>query len=209
MARPNISIASLAGHKFAAEENSMDALMMASLLEAAGLRIDQVVKVPITSSQGVEYYKKGLVDVVITAEPLASQIKALGGHVIFDSSAVPDRIIDVIAVRADSLDAHAKALQHLVNMQFAALELFRKSPEQALPLIAPRLQIAPAEVAASFAGLRLPDRTLNQAMLRKDGVLAKNLPALQSILLNAKLLSKPLDTNALLDDRFVRQAKTE
>lgn len=205
LARPGISMSSLAGRKIAAEDNSVGALMMASLLEAAGLRVNQVVKVPITQSRTVEYYQKGLADVVVTAEPWVSQIKALGGQTIFDSSAVPDRILDVIAVRADALDTHADALQHLVAMQFAALDLFHKHPEQASPHMASRLQIAPEEVPATFAGLKLPDRSQNQAMLQKGGSLAKSLPALQSILLNARLLREPVNTDALLDDRFVRQ----
>lgn len=205
LARPNISMANLVGRKIAAEDNSVGALMMASLLEASGVHIDQVIKVPITQSRATEFYQKGLADVVVTAEPWASQIRALGGHTIFDSSAVPDRILDVIAVRADVLDAHTDALQHVVTMQFAALELFRKQPEKASMLMAPRLQIAPTEVAASFAGLKLPDILLNQSMLQKNGVLAKNLPVLQSILLSAGLLRRPIDTTSMLDDRFVRR----
>jgi NitT/TauT family transport system substrate-binding protein len=205
LARPGISLSNLAGRRIAAEDNSVGALMMASLLEAAGLRVEQVNKVAITQARAAEYYRKGLADVVVTAEPWAGQIKALGGRLIFDSSSVPDRIVDVVAVRADKLDTHAEALQHLVAMQFAALELFMKQPGQATPLMAPRLQIQPEEVVASFAGLRLPDRTQNQAMLQRDGAMAVNLPLLQSILLKAKLLSKPVDTATLLDDRFVRR----
>jgi NitT/TauT family transport system substrate-binding protein len=205
LARPGISLSNLAGRRIAAEDNSVGALMMASLLEAAGLRVEQVNKVAITQARAAEYYRKGLADVVVTAEPWAGQIKALGGRLIFDSSSVPDRIVDVVAVRADKLDTHAEALQHLVAMQFAALELFMKQPGQAAPLMAPRLQIQPEEVVASFAGLRLPDRTQNQAMLQRDGAMAVNLPLLQAILLKAKLLPNPVDTAKLLDDRFVRR----
>lgn len=204
MARPGITMSGLAGRRIAAEDNSVGALMMASLLEAARLRADQVVKVPITQSRAVEFFQKGLADVVVTAEPWAGQIKALGGHALFDSSAVPDRIVDVLAVRADALDTHAEALRHLVAMQFEALELFRRHPEQAAAHLAPRLQLAPAEVVNAFGGLKLPDRLQNQAMLLPGGSLAKNLPVLQSILLNAKLLPTAVDSAALLDDRFVK-----
>lgn len=204
LARPGISMSNLAGHKIAAEDNSVGALMMASLLEASGLRVDQVVKVPITQSRAVEIYQKGLAEVLVTAEPWASQIKALGGHTIFDSTAVPDRIVDVIAVRADALETHANSLRHLVAMQFSALDYFRKHPDQASVYMAPRLQIAAGDVVASFGGLKLPDRTQNQEMIRKNGSLYRNLPLLQSILLNAKLLRKSVDVHALLDDRFIR-----
>lgn len=205
LARPGITLAGLAGRKIAAEDNSVGALMMASLLEVAGLRVEQIVKVPTTQARAVEYFQKGLADVVVTAEPWASQIKALGGQTIFDSSAVPDRIVDVLAVRADALDKYAAALRHLVGMQFEALELFRRDPEQASRHLAGRLQIAPTEVAAAFTGLKLPNRTDNQAMLRPGGSLAKNVPLLHTILLHAQLLPGPVDTRALLDDRFVRR----
>lgn len=139
LARPGVTLSSLAGRRIAAENNSVGALMMASMLEATGLRVEQVVKVPITQARALEYYKKGLADVVVTAEPWAGQIKALGGKTIFDSAAVPDRIVDLVAVRADKLESHAIALQHLVDMQFVALNVLRQHPERAAPLMAPRL----------------------------------------------------------------------
>lgn len=204
LARPGISLDSLAGRRIAAEDNSVGALMMASLLEKASLRADQVVKVPITQARAAEVYQKGLADLVVTAEPWVSQIKAKGGRTIFDSSSVPDRIVDVLAVRADALNTHDDALNHLVAMQFKALKLLHEHPEQASPHLAPRLQVAPDQVVVSFEGLKLPDAAQNREMLRPGGSLAKNLPLLQSILLGAKLLSKPVDTGTLLDDRFVR-----
>ena len=205
LARPGITLANLATRRIAAEDNSVGALMLAALLDAAGLRVDQIVKVPTTQARAAEFYKKGNADVFVTAEPWAGQIKALGGKTIFDSSSVPDRILDVIAVRADMLEPYAEAIGHLVHMQFKALDLFRHDFEGASPLIAARLQIASTEVPKSFDGLGLPDRAQNQAMLRSDGSLHKNLPVLQSVLLNAKLLPHPVDVATLLDDRFVRE----
>ncbi len=204
LARPGVSLARLAGRRIAVEDASVGALMMASLLEKAGLRPDQVIKIPTTQSRALEVYQKGLADVVVTAEPWAGQIKAKGGRTIFDSSAVPDRIVDVLAVRADVMGTHADAIQHLVATHFKALKLWRENPEQAAPLVAPRLQVAPDQVLASFEGLNLPDAAQNQALLRPGGGLSNVLPRLQSILLDAKLLSKPVDTGALLDDQFVR-----
>lgn len=206
LARPGIQLSGLRGKKIAAENNSVGALMLASLLEATGLSVEQIVKVPITQARALEYYRKGLADAVVTAEPWAGQIKALGGQAIFDSSSVPERIVDVVAVRSDKLDSHAESLQHLVDMQFVALDYFLKQPEQAAPLLAPRLQIKAEEVRGAFEGLRLPDRTQNQALLQPDGTLARNLPSLQSILLNARLLRSEVNLTQLLDDRFVRKA---
>ena len=207
LARPGISLATLAGRRIAAEDNSVGALMIASLLEAAGLRADQVIKVSITQARAADAYQKGLADVVVTAEPWISQIRAQGGRTIFDSRAVPDRIVDVLAVREDALRTHGDALHHLVAMQFKALRLLRDHPEEAAPHLAPRLQVAPDKVVASFEGLKLPGAAQNQAMLRTGGSLALSLPRLQSILLEAKLLSKPVDTGTLLDDRFVRMGE--
>jgi len=209
LAKPGITMENLAKARVAAEDNSVGALMMASLLEAAKLSINQVVKVPITQSRATEFYQKGLTDVVITAEPWASQIKALGGHTIFDSTSVPDRIVDVIAVRAELLETYAPAIQHLVDAQFIGLDFFHTNTAQATPLLAPRLQLQPSEVVSSYDGLKLPDRKENQTMLKPQGTLAKNLPGLQSILLTAKLLPKVIDTKALLDDRFVKKGSAE
>lgn len=140
---------------------------------------------------------------MVTAEPWTAQIKALGGHTIFDSKSVPGRIVDVVAVRADAMEDYPEALRHLVATQFLALDLFRKQPEQSARLLSPRLQIAPSEITHAFDGLMLPDRHQNQTMLGQGGVISKNLSSLQTILLNAKLMTRALDLNNLLDDRFV------
>lgn len=205
LARPGISLSSLAGRRIAAEDNSVGALMMSSLLEKAGLRADQVVKVPITQARAAEVYQKGLADVVVTAEPWATQIQQKGGRTIFDSSSVPNRIVDVLAVRADAIKLHGDALHHLVAAQFRALMFWQEHPQQAASHLAPRLQVTSSQVMDAFKGLKLPNRAENQRILSPGGALSKNLPLLQSILLNAKLLSQPVDTDALLDDRFVRE----
>lgn len=204
LARPGITLANLAGRSIAAEDNSVGALMMASLLEKAGLRPDQVIKVPMTQARAAEAYKNKLADVVVTVEPWASQIKAQGGRTIFDSSAVPDRIVDVLAVRADLLSERSVALSHLVATHFKSLTHWREYPELAAPHLAPRLQLEPVQVAGAFSGLKLPDAAENRAMLGPGGSLEQTLPQLQSILLAANLLSKPVDSLNLLDDRFVR-----
>lgn len=60
-------------------------------------------------------WNTGLVDALVTYEPLAGQLREQGATVIFDSRQARNLIVDVLAVREDRLHwPHAGALRGLL-----------------------------------------------------------------------------------------------
>jgi len=201
--KPLPGLFALRGKRIAVEDSAAGALMLGALLQAAGLKVADVVKVPMTLDQSLAYFSQGRADAVVTAEPWAGQMQAAGGVRLFDSRAIPGRIVDVLAVQAKFLDVYQAALQQLVNAHFDAVRFMRDQPVQASRLMAPRLQIAEADVPAAFRGLALPGRQDNVVMLTPKGSFLTSVDALQGDMLRDGLLHKRLQPGDWVDSRFL------
>lgn len=203
LARPPLTLRQLEGRRIAVEDSAGGAIMLSALLAAAGLSIEQVNKVSYTLDRSVNFYREQRADFVITVEPWASHIERLGAQRIFDSRRIPNRIVDVLAVRADAMRSHAAALRRLIRAHFLALERWRLQPEAAAALMAPRLQMPASEVAAVFQGLQLPGLQDNRDWLRSDGRLSRVLEDLQRTMLKDALLKRRLSAADLADFSFL------
>ena len=203
LGRPGLSLSALAGKRIGAEDSAGGAVMLSALLKAAGLRVDQVRKVSITLDRSEEFYQRGLVDAVVTAEPWAARIERRGALRLFDSSAIPGRIVDVLAVRAEAMPMHEKALRQLVAGHFAALAHYRSQAEDASRRMAVRLQMPAQEVVAAFRGLALPDAAQNREMMRHGGSFERTLTGLQQLMVEATLLPRVQALGDIVDLRFL------
>jgi NitT/TauT family transport system substrate-binding protein len=207
MARGGIStLAELKGRRVGVEDSAMGAVMYDAVLRAAGLHLEDVVKVPITADQAVSVFRAEQVDAVIAFEPWVAQLESMGAVRLFDSARIPDRVVDVLAVKAEVIRRRAAAVQHLVNAHFAGLARFRADPGASAPLLAPRLQIEPSEVPAAFKGLRLPDAQGNREVLRDGGRFHLAVRSLQAVMIERRLLASGIPLDALVDTRFLPEA---
>lgn len=207
MARPGLrDPARMRGRRIGVEDSAGGAIMLGAFLQAAGLRPSDIVKVPMTLDQSVSVYRSAEVDAVVTAEPWISQLEAEGAVRIFDSRAIPGRIVDVMVARADAIQTHAEGFQHLVDAHTRALEAWRREPgpEQApARLMAPRLQIEPAEVPGVFRGLALPDRQEARGMLAPEGQITRTARELMTVMETEGLAVTPWSWADAVEPRFV------
>jgi len=162
LAKAPVTLQTLQGKRVAVEDGAMGAVMLSALLKAAGLKPDQIHKVPMTLDRSEALFRSPQVDVVVTAEPWAARLEKAGARRIFDSKAIPGRIVDVLAVRAIALQTFGPALRHLLAGHFVAQKIFHESLSRAAPLMAARLQTPAAEVASLYRGLQLPELAQNR-----------------------------------------------
>ena len=206
LGRPQVTLNNLAGKRVGVEDSAMGAVMLSALLSAAGLNIGQIRKVPVTLDRSEEYYGKGLVDAIVTAEPWAARLEKRGARRLFDTTAIPGRIVDVLAVRADMIDTQGEHLRQLIAGHFEARRHFILHPQDSAKRMAVRLQTPEEEVVASFKGLQLPDGGDNRKMLAPGGSFERVSLELQQVMVTAGLLSKVADLRELSDDRFLPQS---
>ena len=211
LARPSIkTLADIKGGRVGVEDGALGALMLYQVLQAAGLTIADIQPVSLPVDQQIAAWQQGKIDAAITYEPAASQIMELGANRLFDSSQVPDIIVDVLAIRSTVLDhAHETAVRHLVSAHLKGLKYLNTSVDDAAYQLAPRFKLPPEKVMSTFKGLVLPDTANNIRLL------AATRPALQAsakviadTLLKAGILHRPADLDGLLRPEFLPRRHT-
>ncbi|WP_322520303.1 ABC transporter substrate-binding protein [Guyparkeria halophila] len=167
MARPGIDrLEDLAGRRIGVEETAAGALMLRKSLEATGLTPEDVIRVPVIGSGQLSAYQEGAIDAVISYEPFASRLAALGATRLHDSSAFPGLIVDVLAVSDHAVNHQPRALTDLLTAYFESLAVIQSSPGRAHRLMAPRLGLTVEGTALAYEGIALLSLADNHAWLK-------------------------------------------
>ncbi|MGY0197194.1 ABC transporter substrate-binding protein [Leptothrix sp. BB-4] len=211
-ARRPMALAEIKGKRIAVETGATGALMLDGLLEAAGLDLAAIRTLPITLDRSAEAYQQGEADLVVSAQPWSSRIEAMGGVRLFDSRAIPNLIVDVLAVRREVLDPQAESLRQVVSALLGARQHQAAQPVDAAMRMAPRLQMAAADVPEVFMGLRIPGLAENRELLAPGGALQHSAADLMRRMQAHGLLrlgaagsrpGRPMTLGPLLDARFL------
>lgn len=206
LAKPGIdTLAQLKGKRIGVEHSGVGALLLYRALLDAALRLDEVKTVEVTFERHFQAWQSGELDALITFEPVAGRLQALGARRLFDSSWIPDTIFDVLAVMPATLDRHRDALQRLVKAHFRGLRNFRKNPHDTAFRMAQRFKLPPKEVIGAFRGLELPNESRNRKLLHGErSVIVKVSMELCDIMVQAGLLKNmQIDLSMLASADFI------
>lgn len=200
------SLKDLRGKRIGVETTAVGAYMLARALQQAGLKQDDVKVVGLGAHEHEASFRAGKIDAVVTFEPVRTRLLASGARLLFDSSRIPNEILDVIIVRRDYLKKHPAVVANFVRGWFRALSYMSERPSDAAEKMKGRLKLNAAEVLAVYRGLHLPDWEDNYLLLagERPEVLdaAKKI---QDVMLEYRLLLKRVDASKLIDREQVRK----
>jgi NitT/TauT family transport system substrate-binding protein len=196
-------LSQLAGLRVGVEDTATGALLLSGALKAAGLTLKQVQKVRVSLGESARALNADEVDVVVTAQPWAGMLEAKGAVRLFDSRQMPDTIIDVLAARAEVCERRGPALQLLLRAHFDALRHFQANPLAAAALMAPRLQVNPAEVPETLQGLVLPDAARNKQLLTQPEGVQAAATRLAQVMLDERLVARRPGLEHWIEPRFL------
>jgi NitT/TauT family transport system substrate-binding protein len=201
LARPDIlDPEHLKGKRIGVENTAVGAILLDAALTEAGLDAKAIKTVYLTADEQENAYLGGEVDGVVTFEPVKSRLMGRGARRVFDSSRIPGRIVDVLAVREDALADHSEHLTVLLRGYFRAFAYWRSHPEQAAALMAPRLAVPVPRVLESFGQLHLIDLEENRRLLAGlQAPLDTTARHLADFMAERRLLSVRLDFGRLAD----------
>lgn len=167
IANKNIkSIKELAGKRVAIEPSAFGAYFLSRAIDSSPeLSLNQLQIVPINIEKHHKTFLDNRVDAIATYEPEKTKILKQRGHVIFDSSRIPNEIIDVLVTRSSFAQKNPQALADLLDGYFKALEVLKKDSESAILEIAGYQGISAAEFKQSLTGIHIPDREENKKLL--------------------------------------------
>lgn len=210
LARPEIAdLPALKGKRIGVEQTGVGALMLDAALKQARLAAAEVKVISLTVDQHLDAFQSGAVDALVTFEPIAALVVAAGGRRLFDSSAIPGSIIDVLALSTKALEANPNTARQLVARYFQALAYLRQSSADAARRIAPRLGLTPAAVHAAYQKITLPDLTENRRLLSgSPSPLETTAAQLATLMLQKELLPRKTSVSGLIDARCLREAQS-
>lgn len=206
LAKPGInSLADLKGKRIGVEDGALGALMKYEVLQAAGLKAEQVQFIPLTTEHQLQAWHHNQIDAAITYEPNASHMLQEGGKCIFDSRQAPDLIYDVIAVHPNALDeAHSDALHHLVAAHLKALAHINSNPDDAAYRMAAHFGMPAEQVMTTFKGLLLPDLDNNYRLMSSNPPpLLKSAAVIAEVISQAGVLQKPADLRDIIRAEYL------
>lgn len=205
LARPDImALAGLRHKRIGVEQSAVGAVMLDAMLKAAGLTHRDITIVHATVDRHLELYRGGHVDALVTFQPIPRLLNAGEAITLYDSSQVPDRIIDVLAVRPAAIQRSPQALRALVAGHFQALALWQDAPARLAPLMAEHLGTEVVNVMSAFEGIVLPDASANQQWLAGTSPrLYTVAEELQQLMLSASLIAQPASLAGLVDSRLL------
>lgn len=194
----------LKGKRVGVESSAVGAYMLSRALELSGMKPDDIEMVSITVDAHEKTFLEGRVEAVATFDPVRSALVKKGGNVLFDSSRIPNEILDVLVVHNDVLKDREADIRGLIDMWFSTLDYIEKSPADAFAKMGALENISGAEFEAAVKLIRIPDKKENIKLLSgaRPGL---ETPAkkLSKTMLARKLLIRKVDAKKLLPEKLL------
>lgn len=203
--RPDItSLAQLKGARIGVESGSLGAYILLRVLDHAGLTLNDIVRVSADIPVQERMFTSGEVDAVITYDPIRTRLLATGARVLFDSSDIPDEIVDVLIVRENTAEQRSDEVEALVGGWLRALDYFNANQQDAAARMAPREQLTPDELLAALTLVRMPNRAQNVQMLSgADAPFERALATQRDTMARAGMLTQVPTISGIGEPRFV------
>ena len=161
--------------------------------------------VPVDATGQLAAFKAGVGDAVVTDEPTRSMLIARGARDIFNSSMMPNEVVDVLVVRESAVREREQALTHLTDAWFYALDYLLRHPVDAAARVAPREDLTADAYLASLKGVQILGREENQRWLTGEApLLDDHLASLADVMLRTGLLAAPVQTGSIAVGRFLQ-----
>ncbi len=138
------SLEELRGKRIAMANRTANNVIVEDALERVGIPLSDVelVRCEVNNLKGCVVSA----DAVTTFEPYVHKIRRLGGHILFDSRAIPEQITDVLVVFDDTVEVQPHAVARLLLGYFKAVTYVIDCPADAHRRMARWLQVEVGEM---------------------------------------------------------------
>ncbi len=196
------SFSELKGKVVGLESSALGAYMLTRALETFNMSLDDIRVKHLNVEEHDKAFVKNEVDAVVSFEPVKSRLKKSGGHILFDSSQIPNEIIDVLIVRQSYLENNNANVQQLINAWFTSLSYIEQYPEQAMKLLNMRMKLPASALIHTFDGLVLGNAAINIRLLQNKVEILSLSEKLMAVMLKKGLLQSSFEINILLSNKI-------
>ncbi len=166
LANPGItSMRDLKGKRVGVESGAVGAYVLSRALEVHGLSLDDIHVVSVLASEQPDAFGDNIIDAAVSFDPVRTKLVNEGKQQIFDSTEIPDEVIDVLVVHKEYASTYPKAVKVLIDGWFKALKFTAEKPDKAAEYSAIRHKITPDEFLKGQKLMRFPSREENLRLL--------------------------------------------
>ena len=202
------SMSDLKGRRIGVEAGALGAYVLTRAIEKTpGLSLSDLEIYPVTYKDHEEVFLSRAIDAVVTFEPVKSRLLEQGGSTLFDSSQIPNEILDVLVVRNEVARQYPEELRAIVAGWFAAMQFIKENPKVAFATMAGYEKISASLFESSYHSMRFPTLDENRRLLAQGnpGIL-DSVEQVKANLLKNKILIHPFPLAPLFSDRFLAKA---
>jgi NitT/TauT family transport system substrate-binding protein len=201
------SIAALRGRRVAVTFSTLGPYVLSRALEQHQLQLADVSLRNMPLAQMPSALRKGEVQAAVFFPPFSNYAARDGAsRLLFDSREIPGEVFDVLAVDPEYLQRHGSTITALIQAWNAAHQQARRTPEQALAVMASREGVSSEEFREAERGLVYFNLPQQVSMLQPAGLLARNLSRVRAVQQSLKLTS-PGALLPRVTPRFVEAAQ--
>lgn len=204
LAKPEIKqLSDIKGKRVSIVNIPLGLYMLNRLLDKAELQRNDVTVFPMSETKQLDFYQQGKADIIITFDPIKTKLKEAGMHVIFDSSMIPNEIVDLMVVHEDVYLTRREEICDIATQWNKVLDYITHNKQDAAQRISKRLGVNATEYDDIMSGILLGTPQINTLMLggNNPGIYE---PAhkLTAIMLKEKQLSKAVEIEPAIDTSF-------
>jgi NitT/TauT family transport system substrate-binding protein len=150
------SVADLAGRTVAVQSASTSQFLLANALQEAGLTLDDLQLLDMSSGDAGAAFVAGQVDAAVTWQPwLANARETEFGHLLLDTRETPGLIVDTVAFRPQYVAENPEAVAAFVRAYYRAVDEIEANPDEANAIMAESIGMETEDFVATLADLRL------------------------------------------------------
>lgn len=205
LANPGIDrVEDLQAKPVAVESSAVGMFVLKRALELHDMDMSDVQIVSTNAMEQASSFAKGKIVAAVSFDPYRTQLVKSGKQEIFNSTLIPNEIIDVLVVRRSYSEQYPDTVKQLVDAWFKALVYQAESPQKSAAYSLKRFDTTVEDYIASLERLRFSTKKDNRRLLDSN-----NSPLLEQqyrmieILHDLKLVKKTPTLQGHLNSRYI------
>lgn len=195
------SIEELKGKTVAATLGEVNHMLLITALLENGMTQDDIKFVNMNADDAGAAFVAGKVDAAVTWEPWVTKAKESGGDVLFDSSMIPDTILDAVAVKPSVKSAKKTEIIAFLKSVDEGVTYLQNNMEESAAIIATALEVTSEDVIAMLETDKI--YTLSDNKVLMAGPINESLERVNKFLISQEMVDSVEGAETIIDTSFI------
>lgn len=196
------SVKDLKGKTVAATIGEVNHMLLVSALKENGMSQKDINLVNMNADDAGAAFVAGKVDVAVTWEPWVTKAKESNGHVIFDSSMIPDTILDAVAVKPGVKKSKKAEIAAFLKAVDQGVAYLKSHEQESAEIIAKALEVTPADVIDMLTTDKIYTLEDNKKLM--GAPVMGSMRRVNAFLLEEKMIDSEKGSDKIIDTGFIK-----